>query len=420
LAPVLQPGYRGRISLAGLGSDFARAVDLRRLALLLLGLAALSVLPGAVMADSFDLGRQLSVPSIFCASLFLGAAALSPAFWASDRLPPAWLPVALFALIALYEALALREGAGVDGPIAAVAIVAMAGVWLALAARPSAVRPPLVVAALTWALGGLVSDALTERSGTVGALGELLELAGAGLVVVALVAGLKTAREAGPDRAPPLRDLAGRLALAADARILVVAFAAGTAVFGTLGAIDIAGADWRILDLNQEQTLPALFSSLPLWAAAVLALLALRLGAGPAPLWLGWALVLAFMAFDEVGEAHERMQYHLDVSTLVALSPLIVLAGATGLGVLRRIWGDAATRNLLLAGAATWALAVVLDAAHHPDGSSLDYLIVVEEVVEVSGSALIALSMLGLVKGMIQTGEGPDPAVGRPRVEVVG
>jgi hypothetical protein len=405
--------------LTTLGSDFAHAVNPRRLGLLLLGLAALSVLPGAVMADSFDLGRQLSVPSIFCAVLFVGAAALSPAFWASDRSPPAWLPVALFALIALYEALELREGTGAGSSIAAAAIVAMAGTWLVLAARPHLVRLPLVVAALTWAFGGLVSDAFADGAGAVRALGELLELAGAGILVVTLVVGLDAAGgPSGPNGAPTLRDLAGRLALAANARTLVLGLAAGSVVFGVLGAIDIAGADWRILDLNQEQTLPALFSSLPLWAAAALALLAQRLGAGPPLLWLGWALVLAFMAFDEVAETHERVQYHFDVGTLVALAPLIVLGGATGLGVLHRIRGHAAARNLLLAGAATWAAAVVLDAVHHPDGSALDYLIVVEELVEVGGSTLIALSMLSLVKGMLRSGAGPSPTIARPPTAV--
>ena len=264
----------------------------------------------------------------------------------------------------------------------------------------SAARVPFVTAALTWALGGVLSDALTGESGAPLKLGEMLELVGAGLLVVALVTGLKAAgaREDASHGPARLLDLAARAALAADVRILVMAVIAATALFGVLGAIDIAGADWRILELNEEQTLPAYFSSLLLWAAAGLAVLVSQLAPGPARLWLLWAVALVILAFDEAGEAHERLQYHLDVSTLVALSPIIVVAGVTGLAVLRRIWDFAAARNLMLVGAAAWVLALVLDRAHHPNGTNLDYLIVAEEMVEMGGSILIALSLLGLAR----------------------
>jgi hypothetical protein len=401
----------GRVTLATLGSDFALGVNLRRLRLLLLAAAALSVLPGVVLKSSFELGSQLTVPSVFGAVLFLGAAALSPAVWSSGSARAA----TLFALIAVYEGLELHDGAGVDGALAAGVVVALASAWLLLGALPGAVsgaRVPFVAAALIWALGGVLSDALTAESGAALKAGELLELTGAVLLVVALVAGLKAAgaREdsgGGPAR---LRDLAAPAALAADVRVLVMAVISVMAVFGVLGAIDIAGADWRILDLNEEQTLPAYFSSLLLWAAAGLALLLSRLDPGSARLWLGWALVLVILAFDEAGEAHERLQYHFDVSTLVALSPVIVLAGVMGLAVLRRIWGDIAACSLMLAGAAAWVLALVLDRAHHPNGTNLDYLIVAEEMLEMGGSTLIALSLLGLARRAAATGSSAAQA----------
>jgi hypothetical protein len=393
------------MTLATLGSDLALRVNLRRMVLLLLAGAALSVLPGAVLKSSFELGSQLTVPSVFGAVLFLGAAGLSPAFWPSRSAYPA----TLFALIAVYEGLELHDGAGVDRALAAGIVLALASAWLLLGALPGAVsagRAPVAAAALTWALGGVLSDAFRVESGAALKVGELLELAGAGLLVVALVAGLKAAGAGEDSGGGPARpwDLAARAVVAVDVRVLVMAVVAATALFGVLGAIDIGGPDLRILDLNEEQTLPAYFSSLLLLTAAALALLVSRLEPGSARVWLAWAVVLAILAFDEAAEAHERLQYHLDVSTLVALAPVIVLAGVVGLAVLRRIWDDVAARHLMLAGAAAWALALVLDRAHHPNGTKLDYLLVAEEMIEMGGSTLIALSLLGLARRAAATG----------------
>ncbi len=115
------------------------------------------------------------------------------------------------------------------------------------------------------------------------------------------------------------------------------------------------------------------------------------------------ALVVAFLAVDEIVDFHGRAQKATDIEAQVLLAPLIVTAAIVGLVLLVRVWRNRAVRRMFIGGAAAWGLAMAVDPSTHP-GSALAFP---EEVLEMTGSALFLVALLSLARSGLGLDRGP-------------
>jgi hypothetical protein len=396
--------------------ELARLARPGRAAVLLGGLVAAAVLIGAAVEDVFELGAYLSVTAVFSALLVAAAGALALAL----RPPPgvAAALVAGFGLLSLEELFLLSDrimpSRAAVGAVAyaIVVLAAVASFVRALAPLPRSVRPWATAAAAAWGVSVLVVAADPDAGTALRALEELLQMTGASGCIVAAIAALRVsvpAASPGRDAATVVLELVGEV----DARRLAIGIAAMIALLGALGTVVIAGWDSRTFDLNTERTLPAYFSAALLLLAAaftfVLARTARERGLSGL-LLVGLAAFFAILGADEVAAVHERAQHRTGVKGQVFMLPLAAFAGLAMLHLIRRL-REPLPRLLLVAGAATWGLAQVVDVLHTPGGGgALDYLIVPEETGEMAGSALLALAMLVAVQKV----DAPSPAPALP------
>ena len=227
---------------------------------------------------------------------------------------------------------------------------------------------------------------------------------------------------AGSRNRPSILVIATALALRVAERPAPIALviAGMIAVFGTLGAFNIsAGSPVHLLRLDFEGTLPALFSSVLLFAAATLAFVLTGRASGVlrpvVPLILG--LILAFMAVDELAALHERldhvMQAEWHLPSFLHWQVGYVMAGMVGallwlnvLDVVRRRGSDAAfTRTLALSlGAAfAWGVSQVLELLQwhgKAKAPGFEVMVVTEEMLEMVGSTLLAFALVLTVRSL--------------------
>ena len=159
-----------------------------------------------------------------------------------------------------------------------------------------------------------------------------------------------------------------------DPRRVALAAAAATSVLVVVAALEWLGAPLEPFDLDDELTVPAFYSALVLLAAATLAFAfwSLERRAGRSALApLGLAVLFAFMAVDEVGAIHERLDDWFGLEDwIVGYLPLAALGGIAWLALLRRFRGGA--RRLWIAGAAAWVVATLLEVPTQ-EGVQIEY-----------------------------------------------
>ena len=173
----------------------------------------------------------------------------------------------------------------------------------------------------------------------------------------------------------------------------------GIALLGALGAIHTFGdlpVGW--FDPNGERNAFALVSAGLLAAGAVAALVAssveTRRGRGPTDLL---AVILGFMAFDELLQLHEKAESVLGVDWELLYLPLFLAAAILGVLLLAR-WRQLLPGVLLAGGGLAWAIAAVLEAFEY-DGADQRVggwalMVVIEEPLEMAGAALVAIALL--------------------------
>src|SRR4051794_16634746 len=188
-------------------------------------------------------------------------------------------------------------------------------------------------------------------------------------------------------------------------RRLALALLAGTVIVGALGTYQTAADGPRVLSLDYERTIPAFWSGGVLWLAALAAALIARDQQMPGPRWpwIGLAALFAFMGLDEISSIHERIARATGLRWEIPYIPVILGAAALGLAVLLRLRRE---RPVLAIGfalaAATWAGSQVFEVVQWHDGhkvAAYNVLMVIEEIGEMTGSALFALSLFGWVWG---------------------
>jgi hypothetical protein len=187
-----------------------------------------------------------------------------------------------------------------------------------------------------------------------------------------------------------------------EPRSVALALGAAIAALAVLGAI-VAWEPRPALDgfdLDEERTVPAFVSAFLLVACALLALRLPRtvLSRGAAVVF---AALLALASLDELMGIHERLERRLDVDWQVLYLPVF----AAGLVVLALFVAGLRRNGFglgpVLASAACWAAAQLLEKLQwEDDGPAPGYtwMMVIEETLEMAGSALLLLAMLSVVR----------------------
>jgi hypothetical protein len=205
---------------------------------------------------------------------------------------------------------------------------------------------------------------------------------------------------------------------------LGVAFAVVIGVLAVLGAVEVRYEAAPAFDLDDELKLPALAAALILLVAVAAAWLAASADpAGRWP-WLVLAGVFALMAADEALSVHETLEDLTTVDWQTLYLPVMALAGIAWLAALGRVRRQPAAVLLLVAGAAAWGAAGLLEAAQWTgprdaevavDGYGI--LMGIEEVLEMCGSAAFALAPLIAARAWV-AGRSTAPVVTVPEQRV--
>ncbi len=398
------------------------------LALCVIGLAALGALAlRGVSVDSFDLlGRgenpvhplhpgdpRVTVPALFSGLLCALAAALALAQRRHASRSLFTVMGLLLAVLAVAEVTALEErlvSASILSPLAIGLALAAPAVAVALLAGTQGTWGPtprtlVLSAGAIWIAAALVQGLASQADLTARAAAEVLEMAAAGLFALGFLAVRNSVSGEARSRAGALTDFV----TAIDVRRVAIALAACIVGLGVLGALFRSGTvDVTAFDMNAERSVPTLFSGLLLFAAAGLAAVA-AIAAPPDRHRRVWWWILgglfAFLAFDEVAAVHERLQFWTGAFGQLSLLPILAVGALAGVMTLRRLRWHRLAQALLVAGAAAWLVAQLVDAAQ--SGGRLDALSVPEEMLEMIGSACFCLAILIA----LQAGRRPSPAV---------
>jgi hypothetical protein len=410
--------------------EIVRAVDARRLAIVLIAIAGVLLaidIPELRYPHVLSHNALLGVPNLL-AGLSLAAASLL-ALVLSDEVPgrrsrdPRWLALAVvLGLLALHRLAAADQRALqrldadtalalVEGPAAVLALALLA---LALVA-PLERRGVLVAGALVEvAVHGLL---VVTRMDVAGEASSVM-LVGAALLLFAQLRVLQRRPGWTPsgEGLDPLR-LTALAASDADVRRAALLMAALIAGLGLLGAaVNPGGLSLDFLDMNEEQTLPAFASGALLLAAGLLALLLARLdreSGFPPAWWTALGACFAFLAVDEVLALHEALQDATGVKGQVFLLPLVAVAGAAWLAAVRRLADLPTARSLLVGGAAAWLVSQLVDLTQR--GPERDHPTVVpEEVLEMTGSALFVLATLVVAQRCLRQARQTAPVAAEP------
>ena len=196
-----------------------------------------------------------------------------------------------------------------------------------------------------------------------------------------------------------LLDRAAEFALAQPRRRVITTLVVGIGLMAILGTFQRLGWGFSLFDFDGEGKPPAAWSALVLASGGVLGILVGRRGSEPARRFTVFGSFLIFMSLDEAIEFHERAQSLLHVDWQKLWAPFILIGAIAWCYVLRRLWPMARERAMLLTGAAFWLISQIDERyqSNHASGRVKGYgaLSGVEEILEVSGSALFLLAMLG-------------------------
>lgn len=187
-----------------------------------------------------------------------------------------------------------------------------------------------------------------------------------------------------------------------EPRAVAVVLGAAIALLAVLGAIyawEPRAALGRF-DLDEERTVPAYFSAFLLAACAVLALCLPR-AVLSRPAALVFTGLLALASLDELIEIHERLERRLDVDWQLLYVPVfaagVVVLVLFGVGLRRQGY----RLELLLASAACWGGAQLFEKLEWEDegrAPGYTWMMLIEETLEMAGSALLLLTLLAVVR----------------------
>ena len=199
-------------------------------------------------------------------------------------------------------------------------------------------------------------------------------------------------------------------------RVAIVLFG-GIAVMAVLGTLERLGAPLGLFDVDGEGKPPAAWSALVLLTAATAAWLVATLPGEQASRrrFLALAAFLAFMAVDEAITLHELLSDAVGVGWLILYLPVAAVGGLVWLAVLARLWPLPRERTLMLLGAAARLGSQLIEKvqSNGEEGRIEGYsaLSVIEEVLEVTGSALFVLALVGALQVLHR--RRPRPAAPR-------
>ena len=199
---------------------------------------------------------------------------------------------------------------------------------------------------------------------------------------------------------PPLpiarRDLHADPLVARLGWVLVTLVAAAGLLHG-LGAV-FGGFD--AFHLDRERNAPAALSAAFLAAGGIAFLAAVAKGR-LRPVSVGLAALLLLMAADELLEWHETLERRTGVDWQLLYAPVGLAGALVWLLVMRQLRGDRTATVLLAGGAAAWALSQVLERVEWDGGrqvSGYGFMMPVEELLELSGSAMFLLAAMTLLR----------------------
>ncbi|NUT54964.1 MAG: hypothetical protein HOQ03_03130 [Thermoleophilia bacterium] len=162
--------------------------------------------------------------------------------------------------------------------------------------------------------------------------------------------------------------------------------------------------------LDAEGNEAAYFSALLLVSAGAFVALAARHARpeGPAVPWYVVSVLLLTMAADELLGWHETLERRTGVDWQLLYGPVVVAAGVCAL---RMMWALRARPRVLatfVGGGTAWLVAQVLEKVQWSGDTLLHPgLIVPEELLEMTGSALFGVAMLAVIDSAAR---GPAPA----------
>ena len=187
-----------------------------------------------------------------------------------------------------------------------------------------------------------------------------------------------------------------------DPRRTVAVLGLAIATLVVLGAVFAWSSESALssFDLDGERNVPALFSALLLFACAVQTLRLPR-SVVPRAVALVFSGVLVLASLDEATEIHEKLEQRLDVDWQLLYLPVFVAAAVVWwllvAGLRRNGFGVAP----VLASAGCWLASQALEALQWEDegpAPGYTWMMVLEETLEMTGSALLLVALLAVVR----------------------
>jgi len=187
----------------------------------------------------------------------------------------------------------------------------------------------------------------------------------------------------------------------------VVAIGTIVVLLGVLGILEVEfGSPFRIFDLNGERNVPAAFTA-AVWTCVSVVALLLGRAEQPVPVarvWQALSVFLLFVAADEFGEIHERLERITGVDWQILYAPLGLVAAGLWVLVGRRLRGLRAGFGLFIGGTVCAVVSQVLEeieyGANDQRVSGYDALVVVEELLEMATAVLIGLALLAALRAL--------------------
>lgn len=192
-------------------------------------------------------------------------------------------------------------------------------------------------------------------------------------------------------------DAAERLALRVDPRRWALLVGASIAFLGVMGILRFAHKDaLRLFNLDGEHNVPSLFSGLLWLVVALLAYLVGRAETGRALAWKVLAVLFVLLAFDEVAEVHEHLQYYAGVDWQLLYVPVALLAGIAWIAVARDLRRVRPAFWLFVAATVCGIAAQPLEAleidSHANPRHGFRVMVVSEELLEMLGALFLSLA----------------------------
>ena len=187
----------------------------------------------------------------------------------------------------------------------------------------------------------------------------------------------------------------------------MVAIGTIVVLLGVLGILEVEfGSPFEIFDLNGERNVPAAFTA-ALWTCV--SVVALLLGRAEQPaavarVWQALSVFLLFVAADEFGEIHERLERITGIDWQILYAPVGLVAAGLWVLVGRRLRGLRAGFGLFIGGTVCAVVSQVLEeieyGANDQRVSGYDALVVVEELLEMATAVLIGLALLAALRAL--------------------